>query len=135
LTSEAVEAIEEAPLIPPEVAVPGLPEGGTITESEPRSPQTEPEPAAPAHGIEEAQEPPPMEAPASQPHEPSPTSGSPEESAASKMVAHAVALDTEQVAVIVRRVVVKMSPQAMPASMIEEISRRITDEIIAELKS
>jgi CheY-like chemotaxis protein len=45
------------------------------------------------------------------------------------------ALDPEQVFSIVHKVVLKMSPPALSPQMIEDIARRFTDEILAELGS
>ncbi len=147
LTPEAVEAIDETPMIPPETAVPRPLEIETAEQPEPVAAETPPE--APAEG-DRALEPPAMvpstpeaaEAGSSSPLDSPPAAAAelPAESAPSiepqeaATAASPTPLDADQILAVVRRVVIKMSPPALPASAIEEVTRRIADEVIAEMK-
>jgi aminoglycoside phosphotransferase (APT) family kinase protein len=45
----------------------------------------------------------------------------------------AAVIDADLIYAIVRRVVLKMAPPALPVQMIEEMARQFADEILAEL--
>jgi CheY-like chemotaxis protein len=149
---EALAASEQAPVVSPEPAIPAAPEpeiGATVPEPESSMAAAE---AAPApSGSESVAEPaiaaePELVSPA--PAEPAPTAANGEpasenpptsaEPALAETPASLPAparLDAGQIFAIVHRVVVKMSPPAMPGPVVEDIARRIADEIMDELNS
>ena len=151
-TPEILEAIQEAPVIPPEPAVPAASEPGVMAVGgQPVVARPEPESFAAEANPVLAE---PEAVPAATPSEPQPVESASEHdlavepepvavplSAAPAPPEAAVAtpapapLDAGQIFAIVHRVVVRMSPPAMPASAIEDIARRVADEIIAELSS
>ncbi len=118
----AAPQAEAPPEAPPEAA-PHEPEAAAAA-PEPEIAAPEREAAAP-----EAALPAPAAAAAAE------TPEAPPEAAAEPAAPAAAALDPEQVFSIVHKVVVKMSPPALSPQMIEDIARRFTDEILAELRS
>jgi CheY-like chemotaxis protein len=113
----------EPPLEAPPEAAPHEPEA-TAAAPEPEIAAPEPEAAAPEAAIPV----PGGEAAAETPE-------APPEAAAEPAAPAVAALDPEQVFSIIHKVVVKMSPPALSPQMIEDIARRFTDEILAELRS
>ena len=130
---EASEAVlPDAELYPAEEAMPKLVEAhSTVAEVQP----AEPAPEAVAAALPVAEPQPANEAVGELVEVPSPDLAMPAAEVATAPATTTSEFDPDWVYWIVRTVVLKMSPAALPSETVEELARNITDEIAAELES